>query len=243
MRDVLFIPFDNNEVIVIASDNSGAIGMKDGDEVQVPYLTVGYYSFRVAAMECIAAGGELFAVTLQNFCGNGAWHELKRGIKEGLSELGLDNVQITGSTESNFQLSQSAIGLTVLGRKKRHEQLGRLRYSEKTQIAVIGSPLAGNEVMERESDVAPLSVFKQIASIDGVVTLPVGSKGIHHELNQLFVNHSFDFEEIETDLDIKKTAGPATCFLAAYPYEKHSLITNIVGSLFHEVKERSDTLA
>ena len=68
-------------------------------------------------MECIAAGGKPFSVVLHNFCGNDSWGELVKGIEKGLKELNLQDVSITGSTESNFHLQQSAIGLVVLGEK------------------------------------------------------------------------------------------------------------------------------
>ena len=57
MMDALTAPFDDESSLVIACDNSGGIGMKEGDVVKVPYEVTAYYSFRVAVMECIAAGG------------------------------------------------------------------------------------------------------------------------------------------------------------------------------------------
>jgi len=37
VRDILAIPLNEEENIVISSDNSGSIGMKVGDAVQVSY--------------------------------------------------------------------------------------------------------------------------------------------------------------------------------------------------------------
>src|SRR3954452_5049017 len=117
MRDIVRIPFNGEDSLIIACDNSGAIGMQEQDLVHVPYETVAYYSFRVAVMECIAAGGEPIAVVLHNFCENEPWDELVNGIEKGLRELKLSDVRITGSTESNFSLLQSALGLVVIGKK------------------------------------------------------------------------------------------------------------------------------
>ena len=50
----------NSETLVLASDNSGGIGLKDMDMVKTPYDVVAYYGFRVAVMEWIALGEHLF---------------------------------------------------------------------------------------------------------------------------------------------------------------------------------------
>jgi hypothetical protein len=234
MRDVLHIPFNSEESVVIASDNSGAIGLKKEDAVRVPYEMVSYYSFRVAAMECIAAGGDPFAITLQNFCGEDAWQALIDGIRKGLAELELDGVSITGSTESNFSLNQSAIGITVLG--KTREKLCEPMYSEQTRLAVIGVPLVGNELVEREEEVVPLSLFKQICALPDVFTIPVGSKGILSELNGLFLNKVFTEPEIHTSLNLLKSSGPSTCFIAAYPEGKKDEVMALAGRYFYELR-------
>lgn len=241
MRDILNIPFNERESIVLASDNSGAIGLKDSDAVKVPYETVAYYSFRVAVMECMAAGADPFAVTLNNLCGDNAWDALLAGIKRGLTELKMEQINITGSTESNFNLTQSAVGITVLGKlDSKVAALNKPIYTPETNIAVIGRPLVGNEVVDQEIDIASLSMFKQICSLDQVVTLPVGSKGILQELNRLFFNRTFEITQLETSLNLEKSAGPSTCFIVIYPPEHAKELKYISGRHLHEVKERLD---
>lgn len=242
MRDVLTIPFNGDEVIVVASDNCGAIGEKELDEVHVPYEMVAYYSFRVAAMECLSAGAEPFAVTLQNFCGESAWTALVRGIKRGLKELAIHDLEINGSTESNFLLQQSAVGLSVLGKMKSTGNIRKMTYTDAAAIAVIGSPLVGGEVVDRQLEAAPLKLFQEINSLDGVVTLPVGSKGILAELNGIFSNKEFSGEDVVTDLDIHKSGGPSTCFIAVFPREKDDEIKRMAGSYFHKLAERFENL-
>ncbi|CAM3723688.1 ATP-binding protein [Mesobacillus zeae] len=236
MRDVLIIPFTDEMSIIIASDNSGAIGMKPADSVKVPYDTLGYYSLRVAAMECIAAGGEPFAVTLHNFCGETAWNEITAGIRKGLSELGIEEVELTGSTETNFPMEQSALSINVLGKKKKGSADEKLHYDNKSKIAVIGAPLVGNDVIKRSSEGAPLAVFKEVASHLDIITLPVGSKGILAELNVLFSNRHFKKSEIETDVDLLQSAGPSTCFIAVYNASIEEDMKNMTGPYFHSVK-------
>jgi hypothetical protein len=235
MRDTITIPFHGENSLIIASDNSGAIGMKENDFVHVPYEMVAYYSFRVAAMECIAAGGDPISVVLHNFCGNEPWDELVFGIQKGIEELCLKDVSISGSTESNFPLLQSALGLMVLG-KKTNGITAELEFHEQLKYAVIGIPLVGNEVIEQLDRVAPLSVFKEVSLLNEMLIWPVGSKGILYEMNQIFPNKKFSQDTIITDLDILKSSGPATCFITVYHHSQEELLKKIAGSYFHSVR-------
>lgn len=230
MRDVIRIPLQKETSLIIASDNSGGVGMKPGDLVHVPYEQVAYYSFRVAVMECIAAGGVPVAVVLHNFCGNEPWKDMLRGINRGLQELHLQEVPITGSTESNFSLSQSALGLLVLGQQQ-PDIATEIPYREQWQYAVIGSPLVGNEVIEKESQIAPLGVFQQICRLHHVTVWPVGSKGIQYELNQMDPEAAFN--KVTGDIDVVKSSGPATCFICAFPPDLEKTIKQLAAGYFH----------
>jgi hypothetical protein len=237
MRDTLIIPFNDVKSLVIACDNSGAIGMKEHDRIHVPYETVAYYAFRVAVMECMAAGGEPFSVVLHNFCGNEPWNELVSGIQKGLHELNLSNVLITGSTESNFMLLQSALGLVVLG-KKEIARTTEMAYSEDLKFAIIGTPLVGIEVIEQNDQVIPLSVFQEVSKVNHIMTWPVGSKGILYEMNQMFENESFLEEMVISTVDINKSAGPASCFLVVYQPDREETLLKIAGGFFHPLQLR-----
>ncbi|RFU67953.1 ATP-binding protein [Bacillus sp. V59.32b] len=230
MRDPVIVPF-NNQFLVIASDNSGGIGMKEKDVVQVPYHIVSYYSFRVALMECMAASAVPVSVIMQNFCGEEAWGPLIDGIKQGLEELEL-SIPVTGSTESNMELLQSAVGMSVLGMSGNAPSDERLPLKE-VKTAVIGKPLVGDEVIEQSEWVAPLQLFKQFCQLGNLTVLPVGSKGIAHELKLLFPE--IKPENIHAGLDIHKSAGPSTCFIISYPADMEKIIRSIAGQLFHEV--------
>ncbi|MGJ7909785.1 ATP-binding protein [Neobacillus sp. LXY-1] len=235
MRNVITIPSGNGYHLIIASDNSGAIGLKKHDHVQVSYEMVAYYSFRVAAMECMAAGGNIKAVVLNNFCGDDSWEALVRGIRKGLSELGVKDAEITGSTESNFSLLQSAIGVIVMGEgTKSNASVGE--FTNEKKLAVIGQPLVGDEVIALENQVAPLHMFKEISRLQDVVTWPVGSKGILHELKRMYPNSDFNKETAVIDLDMEKSSGPATCFIVRYPADQESAVTQFAGGHFHSLK-------
>ncbi|MDY0407697.1 ATP-binding protein [Virgibacillus soli] len=227
-RDILIVPFNPKEELIIACDNSGAIGKKVMDEVSVPYEIVGKLLFRVAYMECVAAGGIPFSIVLQNFNGDESWKPLVDGIQEGVSEAGIKELPITGSTESNFSLIQSATGMALLGKR----QLG---WSEPdfTQftcnLAIIGKPLVGDEVVTQSKDVAPLQLFRWFAEQNDILSVvPVGSKGIAYEMSRIMPNRH-DQLSFSSALDLKKSSGPSTCFIVVYKREFHEEVISMAN--------------
>lgn len=233
IRNVQLVSVGTEE-LVLASDNSGAIGLKEWDQVTVPYDVVGYYSLRVTVMELLAAGASLSSIILYNFCGEQAWGDLVSGIHRGLGELGIGDVAITGSTESNFSLMQSAVGLTVMGRRTSFAKFEALERTSDLQLAVIGVPLVGQEVIDHEDQVAPLALLQQMAAIGGVTILPVGSKGIVEKVCRLF-QQSFVANQLTCAVDVEKSAGPSTCFLCACSLEQIHQIRELAGSHYHEL--------
>lgn len=234
MRNTISIPLNHEESLIIASDNSGGIGMKENDHVQVSYETVAYFSFRVAAMECIAAGGHPSSVVLHNFCGDGVWSELVNGIQKGLAELKLKDVLITGSTESNFQLQQSAVGLVVVGKKHLAKKSEKV-FSDNLKFAVIGSPLVGNEVIDQADRVVPLMIFQEVSMLEEIMVWPVGSKGILTEFNQMFPNKEFTKDMLVTQLDVLKSSGPSTCFIIAFESTQEEAIREAAAGYYHSI--------
>lgn len=234
MRDVQLLNMDR-ETLVVASDNSGAIGLKQQDTVQVPYDIVGYYIFRVAALECYCAGASPKAVILQNFCGDEAWEGLVKGITRGLQEVSVPDVPISGSTESNFSLVQSAVGLTVIGKRTNDVAMSAIPFLENTKVAVIGLPLVGKEVIEQGKEIAPLQLVKELSQLEEAVLLPIGSKGVLYKLNRLFSNRTFLKNEVHSVIDLEKTSGPSTCCLIAFPAEKGQKVKELSGHYYHEV--------
>lgn len=233
MSDALIIPFNETESIVVSTDNSGGIGIKPDDVVKVTYDVVAYYSFRVAIMDCMAAGGDPFSVLIHNFCQENSWVEINAGINKGISEMGLTSIQVIGSTESNFSLLQSALGITVLGKKRNKERNEQQLF---IKFAVIGTPLVGNEVIEHADQVAPLSLFKWMCQQKDVIhILPVGSKGILYKLKQIYPE--FGQVQAKSDLDLFKSGGPGTCFLIAFHEESEDLIIEKAGPYFHRLRE------
>jgi hypothetical protein len=232
-RDVEIIPLNGTEELVIACDNSGAIGMKPMDEVSVSYKMVSYYCFRVAWMECVSAGAIPLSVMIQNFCSNEAWTLLVDGIHQGMREIGTLELPITGSTESNFTLLQSAISVTVLGKRRKKKELS-ISFADQIKVAVIGSPLVGNEVMDQQERIAPIGLFHWFCQQEEVLAvMPVGSKGVLAELKQMFTDSSLQFD---CEMEMKKSAGPSTCFIVVYTQDGNDRMKKQAGEWFHPVK-------
>lgn len=231
MRDVLEIRISSNEQLVIATDNSGAIGMKEHDAVRVPYSVVGYFGFRVAVMECMAAGGEPAAVVLHNFCPEEAWEELEEGIAKGCRELGIPSLPVSGSTESNFSMLQSAVGMLVLGRKSADADSSSIQLRG-LEWAVAGSPLVGEEVLRHSERLAPLPLFAWMLRHPGVkLVVPAGSKGVMHELRSF--HPGFSRAEAK-GISLEASAGPAACFLLAYEKGCKEILLEKAGpEMFH----------
>lgn len=234
MRNVVSVPLGEKESLVISSDNSGAVGLKELDYVKVDYETVSYYSFRVAAMDCMAAGAKPVSIVLQNFCGDEQWDQLVTGVKKGLEELGLSTIAITGSTESNFPMKQSAFGIVVIGKKDRESHQG-FKYSHEIKFAVVGNPLVGQEVIEQAHEVVPLSLFEKLVSQIDLAVWPVGSKGIRRELIKMLGEKPLINIQLARHVDLDKSAGPSTCFLVAYNMNRENAVKELTGKFFNPI--------
>jgi hypothetical protein len=238
-RDILVVPMNEWESLVISSDNSGGVGLKEKDIVRTPYEVVAYYGFRVAVMECMAAGGVPLSVVVHNFCGDDSWEALLSGVNRGLAEVGMMTVPITGSTESNFTMLQSALGMVVFGKRDCNFQEDPVSAST-NKFAVIGSPLVGEEVLDKEREVLPLSLFQEICQLDDAVILPVGSKGILSELKVMLGDPELIEVDWHCEVDLLKSAGPSTCILIAFLPKDEPTIKQLTSHFYHplEYQER-----
>jgi hypothetical protein len=234
MRDVSIIPSSSNEEIIVGTDNSGGIGTKEEDVVKVDDVKTAYFSTRVAVMEVLAVKAKPFSVIIHNFSGDKVWEAYKKGAETALKEAELEEVQITGSTESNFPLKQSALGITVLGKRLIVKDEKAHEYG--VSYAVIGAPLTGNQVMENIELAAPLSLFTKCCSHSGILDLiPVGSKGILEELRVLTGDVSLTERNVECHLDIFVSGGPSTCFLVKFREEDGGEVRGLCGCYYHEL--------
>ena len=127
-----------------------------------------------------------------------------------------EEVLITGSTEENFPVTVTGLGLTVIG--KINLKIWKFPQIKKNDIAVvIGKPMVGEEVLNDKGEILTLDMLlkiKNMQMIDDI--LPVGSKGILYEANEMARTSGLKFYMNDNiELNINASAGPATCAIVA----------------------------
>ncbi|MDN5342150.1 hypothetical protein OF820_05075 [Oceanotoga sp. DSM 15011] len=136
-----------------------------------------------------------------------------KGIKKGLSKLELD-IPINGSTEENFKTSMTAYGMAVFGYT---ENIIWRNSKENDHIYLIGIPYVGEEVIKNQNNILNPKIIAQIIKENPIGDfLPCGSGGIYKELEILSKENELKyilFDDIieNKNINIKKSAGPATC--------------------------------
>lgn len=194
---------------IVTTDNSGGIGEKPNDVVAVPDRLTGYFAARVALLEQWAASADPVSVLIHNFSGEASWASYVAGVEDVFLESNLVVPEISGSTETNMQLMQSAVAVTMIGKQRVVEEVAELEWY------VYGTPLVGNEVLEKSNEIASLRLMKEALDSRLILKIwPVGSKGILAEYKRLMGNPHIG---IETDVDIHSSAGPSTSVLLGIP--------------------------
>jgi hypothetical protein len=217
LRDLSLVDLGESR-LVIAVDSFGGIGEKPSDQLRVsPYL-VGRYALRVPLMEVLVSGASVIALTsgvMNEFKPTG--HRILQGIEDELSEAGIHDVVINGSSEENFSPVTTGVAVTVLGVCLKSEfRLERdLRGS---RIGVAGIPKVKDEIrLPYDEEILSYAQVKTLIQNPRVrEVLPVGSKGIAGELEQ--IEYPAWIRE-NPPLDLEKSAGPATCALVFYDGE------------------------
>ncbi|MHC8514423.1 hypothetical protein [Sporosarcina sp. ITBMC105] len=104
--------------LIVTTDNSGGIGEKAEDVVNVPDEVTAYFATRVALLEQWAANAEPLAVLLHNFSGPASWKAYVNGVTQLFTDANCPVPTISGSTETNMELLQSAMAVTIIGKRK-----------------------------------------------------------------------------------------------------------------------------
>jgi hypothetical protein len=197
---------------IVTTDNSGGIGEKTGDIVAVPDRVTAHFAARVALLEQWASHAEPISILIHNFSGSASWANYVAGVTDVFHEAGFEVPSISGSSETNMELVQSAMAVTMIGKKV------EAPTNEKVAWFTYGAPLVGNEVRERAEEIASVALIYE-AIKNGIVyqIWPVGSKGIVEEFRLLTGNKEV---RVETVLDTAKSAGPSTVVILAIPVVK-----------------------
>lgn len=204
MRNALKLP----NGFVVTADNSGGIGEKEADIVSAPNDVVSYFAARVALLEQWTAHAKVESVIIQNFSGDAAWQAYVNGVENILEEVGLTSIQISGSSETNMELMQSAMAVTMIGRI--NEEMSE-EVNDQVNWFTYGQPFVGSDVLDHFDAIADLKKVKEALESGLVKKIwPVGSKGIQAEARVLFANESLC---VNSELDVEKSAGPSTVVL------------------------------
>lgn len=231
-RDLTIVHINEEQFLVISCDSSGGIGNKEKDLVKVEPEVVGYYSTQVAMMEILSFGAK--PITIVNTLSvemNDTGKRIIDGIKKALEPIDFNTSNIiTGSTEENIPVVQTGMGITIIGIVDRKSWERPTTEPGLISVAV-GLPKVGEEVVEDKNrttmDILKLLNLKEKEYVKEI--LPVGSKGILYELEQMAKTNKIRFNlEKDISIDIKKSAGPSTCVIAS-----------IDGNKYEELKKAS----
>ncbi|MDF2880592.1 MAG: hypothetical protein K0R54_1149 [Clostridiaceae bacterium] len=230
IRDLTLIDLDSEKTMVIACDSCGSIGMKENDKLKVlPYYT-GRFTVRVALFEVLCSGAVVVTIT-DAVCNemNPTGDHIIQGIKDELREAEIKDIVLTGSTEENFTTTSTAVGITVIGiARKENLKVNNIQAGD--ILVSIGIPKVGNEIkLDDDIEIASYNNIKELLNTNGVKEIiPVGSKGIVYEANEASQNNNLSISFFhDLNIDIHKTAGPATVILAAVNKDGLKEIENI----------------
>ena len=219
-RDIQLIEKDAITYLAIACDVSASIGPKVNDRIQVSGETAGYYATTVPIIELISIGAKPISVT--DTLGvemQGVGEAVIAGVHKAMVEGEINPLCLTGSTEDNIPTTTTTVGITVIAELNK-DLLEAYTPKEGEHIYVIGLPKMGAEFLEEEirgnkGEVMTIETAMSIRRQESIGhMLPVGSKGIAHELQLLLEMYHLDMRWAkEITLDLKKSAGPAGCMI------------------------------
>lgn len=187
--------------LVVAVDNSVAIGEKPLDVVRAPDALVAAYTMRVLLLEQMCANARIQCITVGNGSGKDAFTPYIEGIRSVFTEIEEAMPPYVASTETNMETQQSALTITAIGTLQAPRTRGPYRY-------VIGKPHVGQGILDYPHEVAPLAVIYELWQ-RGIIThvWPTGSKGLAHECRRFF----HEVPALPIALDV--TCGPSSVVL------------------------------
>ncbi|HWM33395.1 MAG TPA: AIR synthase related protein [Pseudolysinimonas sp.] len=218
IRDLTLLDLGDGRTLVVACDSVGSIGDKPGDSYPASPATVAHFAVRVPLLEVLCAGAtpelvvDALSVELEP-TGSAMIDEIRRVV----AALGLGPERVTGSTEDNVPTTATGVGVTVIATASTdHLRPGRARAGD--LVLCLGTPVSAPEDVVEIGDrrmVALETVAAVAAHPDAHELLPVGSRGIGHELGELAGTAGLAATTLPHDLDPARTAGPSSCVLAA----------------------------
>jgi len=231
IRDITVISFDENKDLGIACDSCGGIGLKEHDVVKVSPQITAYHTGKVVLAELMSLGfkpmimADGLAVEM-----NDTGKQLIDGFNEVLSKLKTTKVHLTGSTEENIKTVQTSMGVTCIGMCDK-DKLKYKKTNKNDICLIIGMPLVGNEVINNPDKVLDIDDFEKLYLCDFIrEILPVGSRGIGQELNDLCSYNELSIKLNEDiNIDLKKSGGPSCSALVTIEEKHIDIIRTLVN--------------
>jgi hypothetical protein len=226
-RDISIIELDGR-TITVACDSCSGVGGLSNDLVEASGYITGYRTAFVALAETLSLGAKPILITnTLSISMNSYGKEILRGIAKAAHEAGLSGTNaITGSTEDNFNVPVTSLGVTVIG--ELNEPLPQKILSD-CKVYLAGLPKLGADVLKSSNQLLNFNSIKKIKSLNSVYDLiPVGSKGIGYELGLMQEALNANFEKFDLlDINLSSSAGPATCAIFAALDIPHNLQSEI----------------
>ncbi|EOI01906.1 hypothetical protein UAY_01314 [Enterococcus moraviensis ATCC BAA-383] len=227
IRDVSITFLTEDTGIIVACDSSAAIGLKEADSVLAAPEITSAFCLRVALMELLAIGG-IPIIVVDTIGGEmePTGTRMITGIRNELIKAGLTDVMINGSTEENMETKMTSIGVTVVGTVQKNQLRYGTTLAEST-LYQVGEPLLGADVLEHRD---AIFTYQDLAEIqqktDVLELLPVGSKGVAYEAEQLARSSGLHIIFDKTEYEDTRSAGPATVLLVAVEKGRVLRLTN-----------------
>ena len=214
-RDVEVVSINQTQCLVASCDSCGAIGMKELDVLKIPWSITGRLTTRVALLEVLSTGAipQLMTVAVSNEP-HPAGTELVEGVKAELESAGW-TLPMAISTEKNMTTKQTGLGVSVIGiAEKNLLRIGMVQPED--DVYCLGLPKVGAELNNPEDpEIVQVNSIRVLLGILGIHDIiPVGSRGIRLEANQLAatINSCLRIEPTCT-INLDKSAGPSTCLI------------------------------
>lgn len=92
----------------------------------------------------------------------------------------------------------------------------------------------------KKHEIGPLPIIKKLLELPYVFEIvPIGSKGVQYEWKKLCEENKLDYCQItSTEIDITKSAGPATCFLISFHPDRTEDIAKAAGGHFFQLNTK-----
>jgi hypothetical protein len=165
--------------------------------------------------------------------------QIIKGIRDEVKHANLDSrIVMIYSTEKNIPVRQTGLGVTVLATAAfKSLKVGRCKSGD--TVGAIGAPYVGNEVLpaERNKMIADTRDVRNLLDSNLVnEVIPVGSQGILHEARTIAEDSRLNFSlRSHPDIDVRKSAGPATAILCACPSSRIRELSAFVEKPVHIV--------